>query len=305
MKKIILSLLAIAAMTSCTKSSEEEIDPNAPVEIKLQASIDNTPIIIGRSAGAVDGLTKEITDVALVYLEGTTPTWTTVTEDKVLTTSIAQTSGTITLPSKLYFPADGSNANFIGYHPKTNCTLATGTITFTGLNGQQDIMYAPASSGNKTTEDGCIKPTFSHKLSQLKFQFEKDASYAATATIKELKINGTKLPVSMNLSDGVVTYEGTSSPITVFTDKTYSIAEAGNGTPVTDIIMVEAGASITADITITIDSKDINVTNVPITLTSVAGKAHLITLTFKQKEVSGQAEVAEWANGDAGSGDIY
>ena len=31
MKKLILSILAIAAMTSCTKSSDEEIDPNAPV----------------------------------------------------------------------------------------------------------------------------------------------------------------------------------------------------------------------------------------------------------------------------------
>ena len=51
MKKFILSILAIAAMTSCTKSSVEDLDPNAPVEIKLNAGIEvNT---IARSSGAI------------------------------------------------------------------------------------------------------------------------------------------------------------------------------------------------------------------------------------------------------------
>lgn len=49
MKKMILSLLAIAAMTSCTTTSEDEIDPNAPVEIKLSAGI-GTVEAIGRAA---------------------------------------------------------------------------------------------------------------------------------------------------------------------------------------------------------------------------------------------------------------
>ena len=39
MKKFILSILAIAAMASCTKTSEDDVDPNAPVEIKLGGSI--------------------------------------------------------------------------------------------------------------------------------------------------------------------------------------------------------------------------------------------------------------------------
>ena len=38
MKKFILSIFAIAAMTSCTKTSEDDVDPNAPVEIKLNAA---------------------------------------------------------------------------------------------------------------------------------------------------------------------------------------------------------------------------------------------------------------------------
>ena len=304
MKKMIFSLLAIAAMTSCTTTSEDEIDPNAPVEIKLQASVDNTPTIIGRSEGAVDGLKTQITDVALVHLDGTNPSWNMVAEADVLTTSIAATSGEISLSPKLYFPADGSNANFIGYHPKSAGKLATGIITFTttGKEGQIDIMYAGLTSGNKTTEYGCITPKFSHKLSQLKFKFVKDESYSAEAKIKELKINGTKLPVSMALTDGTITYGTEATPITVFTNKTYDI----DGTELADIVMVEPDATtITADIVITIDSIDTTITNVPITLTTVAGSAHIITLTFKQKEVSGKAEVGEWTPGATGSGDIY
>ena len=49
MKKFILSIFAIAAMTSCTKTSEDDVDPNAPVEIKLNAGIE-TSVSIGRSA---------------------------------------------------------------------------------------------------------------------------------------------------------------------------------------------------------------------------------------------------------------
>lgn len=304
---MIFSLLAIAAMTSCTTTSEDEIDPNAPVEIKLQASIDNTPIIIGRSAGAVDGLTKQIDDVALVHVDGETPNWSAITNDKVLTTTIA-TDGVITLPSKLYFPADGSNENFIGYHPKSAGTLANETITFTttGKEGQIDIMYAAVISGNKTIENGCIKPTFSHKLSQLKFQFEKDASYTANATVKELKINGTKLPLSMGLSTGEISYATSTSSILVFSDKSYALAESTKGSPANEVIMVEPNATaITADIIITIASKDITLTNIPITLTTVEGNAHLITLTFKQKEISGEAKVNPWTQGNTGSGDIY
>ena len=52
MKKFILSILAIAAMTSCTKTSEDDVDPNAPVEIKLNAGIE-TSVSIGRSAVTV------------------------------------------------------------------------------------------------------------------------------------------------------------------------------------------------------------------------------------------------------------
>lgn len=301
MKKMILSLLAIAAMTSCTTTSEDEIDPNAPVEIKLQASVDNTPTIIGRSTGAVDGLTTQITDVALVHVDGETPDWSAIAESDVLTTTIA-TDGIITLPSKLYFPADGSNENFIGYHPKSAGTLANKTITFTttGKEGQIDIMYAGLTSGNKATKDGCITPKFSHKLSQLKFKFVKDASYTAEAKVKELKIKGTKLPASMTLEDGIITY-GSETTITVFTGKAYEMAEA----EISDIIMVEPKATITADITITIGSTDTTITDVPINLTTVAGSAHIITLTFKQKEVSGKAEVDSWAPGNNGSGDIY
>ena len=66
MKKFILSILAIAAMTSCTKTSEDDVDPNAPVEIKLNAGIE-TSISIGRSA--VNNLMKQHLEI-LFSLKG-------------------------------------------------------------------------------------------------------------------------------------------------------------------------------------------------------------------------------------------
>ena len=103
----------------------------------------------------------------------------------------------------------------------------------------------------------------------------------------------------MALENGAITY-GSETTITVFTDKTYEMAGE-----ISDIIMVEPGATITADITITIGSTDYEITDIAITAITEANKAHLITLTFKQQGVSGKAEVDPWVSGADGSGDIY
>ena len=91
MKKLILSVLAIAAMTSCTKSSVEDLDPNAPVEIKLNAGIEvNT---ISKSVGAITPQSA-VDDVIFVRADETTipSNWTIATVQSI-DAKIAATTG--------------------------------------------------------------------------------------------------------------------------------------------------------------------------------------------------------------------
>lgn len=300
MKKLILSVLAIAAMTSCTKSSVEDLDPNAPVEIKLNAGIEvNT---ISKSVGAITPKSA-VDDVVFVRADETAipSDWTTATVQSI-GAEIAETSGTITFTSSQYYNIDkAKNTYLIGYHPGTGATLANGVVTFTGLTGQQDIMYAPVVNGNKSTTEA-LKPSFSHKLSQLKFKFVKGSGYTGTATVTSIKVKGTKLPASMAIADGTITYASSTTDLDAFTGKTYAINEEATAITANEVIMVQTGASaIKLDITL---SDATEFTDVAVTLTTAASTAHVITLTFTQKEISSTATIGQWTEDNSNNTNV-
>ena len=103
MKKFILSILAIAAMTSCTKTSEDDVDPNAPVEIKLNAGIE-TSVSIGRSAVNKQ---DEATLGDFVFFKGDgDQTGTNLSWSYTPLTSTVSADGTITFNPVLYYNQD-------------------------------------------------------------------------------------------------------------------------------------------------------------------------------------------------------
>ena len=80
-------------MTSCTKTSEDDVDPNAPVEIKLNAGIE-TSVSIGRST--VNNL-DEATLGDFVFFKGDgDQTGTNLTWSYTPLTSTVSADGTIT-----------------------------------------------------------------------------------------------------------------------------------------------------------------------------------------------------------------
>ncbi len=303
MKKLILSILAIAAMTSCTKSSDEEIDPNAPVEIKMNAKIETT-VALGRSA--VNQLSEAtLTDFAFFRADGkegdTDLNW----NFEPLGANVAE-NGTITFdPVQYYNPVADIYAHFIGIYPKSAGSIATGKFTFTAEEvnkGQTDIMYATKVSGNKNkTEDLAI--VFNHALSQLKFKFTKGSSFASTtATVTSITIKGTKLPNEMNLSTGIITYNEAAEDIKLTFNTNNTI---GGDTPPTEVIMIDPNSTnIKANITIQDRGSELTFNDIEISVTPNKGESHEIELTFEQKEVSGQASITEWRNGDGGIGTV-
>lgn len=292
MKKIILSLLAIAAMTSCTKSSEEEIDPNAPVEIKMQANIG-----IAARGAVTDFTNATSTEFGFLRADGAQNakvedlTW----GNNLLTTTV-ETDGTISFNPQQYYDFDATKyAYFIGIYPKSTLTAGSNTFdTEKVKDGQQDIMYASMQGGNRKTT--ALSPTFGHKLSQLKFKFTKDAALTTLGTVTSIKIKGIKLPESIDFKTGVITYATTT-----FADGiTINIS---NGTYDTDqeaseVIMVQPTAEdLTADITL---SDGATYSDIPLKVKTEEGTAHTITLKFQKKSVSSTASITPWIPKDEG-----
>lgn len=315
MKKLMISMLAMAAMVSCTNEIENpdqpQVNQNEPVEIQMNAGIYNVQT---KTVGAIDGLPTEgntITDIVFLRNDGTTADWSSA-DLKQIKATIAS-NGTVTFTEgKQYYPTkESETAYLIGFHPiGTIQSITAGSISFKSseLDGQKDIMYAPVTSGTKKSAEA-LKPAFAHKLSQLQFTFIKDASFISDATVAKIVVKGTHLPTSMNINDGAITYATSTSDITAFTDKTYAIT-ADNKVHCGSIVMIEAVSAESAELTLTLDitlsdGTEIKNVNIETLKKPEIGKAHNIDLTFKQAEVSATASIAKWETGSVtGSGNV-
>ena len=294
MKKLIVSVFAIAAMVSCTKITDE-MDEDGLVEIKMKAGVD---AIVSRAA--VDGLKADITDVAFartdVSVSGSAH-WT--SPSKVEVTKIAASSGEISFASSQYYPTDGSTVYLAGFMPATGATLGEDQVNWTGMDGTQDVMYAAAVSGTKATTTP-LAPEFKHKLTQVKFKIVGEAGFETGISVKSITLKGVALPASMALSSGEVTYAADADlSISVATSVAVPVSPAA-AADFGEARMIKPGsATLTVDVVAEKGGAEISYSGVNIALTNTgAGVAHTITLTFSKKEVSGKATVDGWTNED-------
>lgn len=294
MKKLIVSVFAIAAMVSCTKITDE-MDGDDLVEIKMKAGVD---VIVSRAA--VDGLKADITDVAFartdVSVSGSAD-WT--SPSQVGVTKIAASTGEISFASSQYYPTDGSAVYLAGFMPATGATLGNDQVSWTGMDGTQDVMYAAAVSGTKATTTP-LAPEFKHKLTQVKFKIVGEAGFETGISVKSITLKGVALPASMVLSTGDVTYAAEANlTISAATSVAVPVSPAA-AADFGEARMIKPGATtLTVDVVADKGGAEISYSGVNIALTNTgAGVAHTITLTFSKKEVSGKATVDEWTNED-------
>lgn len=294
MKKMFIPVLALLGMVACTNENEPEIEisNNEPVEIKMVASIID---VNAKTRAVVESGTP--VDVAFARIDSETePTdWKTST---AVTANIA-TSGVLSFnPKQYYSPKASEKAYFIGYYPTG--TLTNGVVTFSSTDGTQDIMYAPRINGDKNSST--LTASFVHKLAQLQFKFKKDASFEKNAKVQSVVIKGTKLPISLNIADGTITYAETATDITAFTGGSYDIATDGGNAIVPEKNLIQVGASgIKLDVTL--DDGTI-FSDVLVSLTTKEATAHIITLTFKQAEASGSASIGTWTTDETPGADV-
>lgn len=300
MKNLVLGMLAMAAMVSCS-SENDVIDEVAggiqdKVEIKIAAGVLNaeTKAPIGDS----DPVT-----VAILRKDGTAAWNTTPIE-----VSITKQTDNLFAGTPQFYNTTGENAIFFGYYPKG--TISGTTTTFDTPDGKTDVLLTTElDAGTRSAPVQNASLTFAHQLSLIKFTFVKGDTYPDGDQVTSVKLKGAELPSGIDFATKGITWtnDKASSGIDAFTAGVYSIAIAP-GTTISDgdALMIQPGQKISLEIgtknngTFTVSDIKINGadTNPEI------GKQYNIALTFNKKSVSASASIEGWGEVIGGSGTV-
>lgn len=300
MKALVFSMLAMAAMVSCTSESDPIIDgPDAAkVEIKATAGIlkvETKAPVTGNALTGVQILRKDGTDDTGAW--GATP----------IVVNITDAATNIFTSDPQYYTPDDKNAYFIGFYPAG--TVSGAIVTFNGtMTGKEDVLLSGAVEAGKKSAIKAATFDFQHKLTLLKFTFIKGAGYPAGDAVKSVTVKGAELPASINLSDGTITYTTSNATgISAFTSKNYGIID-GEGTGISDedALMIEPGKDLSLEIVtnngtftvgkIKIGDNDENKT--------VSGSQYNVKLTFTATAINATATIASWGTPLEGSGTV-
>lgn len=318
MKKILISLLAAAVLSGCSKneggapptSGVPVPDPSAP--ISLSAGIDATSESKAAVSGTAFPASTENVFRLTAYAGAAAPStdWSTAYFADEQVDSGAESA--LSLKTPQYYPANGDNVYFYAYAPAAT-SLTAGTesaapVANYTLTGQEDIMAAQVITGIAKAATGTQSQPeleFTHKLMQVRFKMVKDASFMEGQKVVELKIKGVKTQAKLDIPTGELTFapETTadlSLPITAGTNDGIT----AEGTTLDGCLMLEPGTEITVGVIAgdkaetgegEITGENITYEDVKVTLSNgAAGVSHLVTFTFKRNSIVPTAAITDW-----------
>ena len=346
MKKI-LTMAAVALLAASCSNDKDVITPdlgtaNAPVAIKLTQSVEG----ITTKASITSGSQVEGIVVMVDVTSGHEHDWGSfnpvykneidgATKELKTRANVAGavfTAGTetdITLTPTLYYDnaqASPKNSHITAVVPSG--TIESSKVVFGKVDGLQDVMTIGADQDAGTAaspnQDGC-KLTFSHKTTQLVFA----ASYTSVAdnkgewagkdvSIKSIKVLGTQLPHSVNLTNGDVNW-ATASDFSVPNITTTALSTTAS--TISPAVMLAPSNDIKLNVTINVGGTDRTFLNVPVMdsknagekLNAQEGYAHTVTLNITEpdkptgdnvKALEVKATVNEWKQGNGGTVDL-
>jgi hypothetical protein len=230
-------LLAVAALTSCSKFEQVPNAGETGSPVKLYGSI-----YTGEETRAIgDGVITTI-PVATPYFE-----FQVYRADESATfiygayasgaDGVLAPGGTITTSPALYYlpvftaAATPRKSSFVGLYPRGG-TLSSNQVTFTGLNGNTDIMCSNIGEGNTvhpSSSTGGLTLTFYHLLTKINVELNTVGSAdplelagisALWGTITDISVDDKKvdnivvaLPATGSTGHGSVTASGTAADL--------------------------------------------------------------------------------------------
>lgn len=316
MKKLMISMLAMAAMVSCSSEgildNEEPVINGGLVPIKMTAEIGHLTTKAAIDQDATSGaLNKDLENVYFLRSDETDAAdWSTSVPLK----ATIQKGGDIQFSSPQYYDKNGSKkAYLIGYYPKATST-DNGIVKWT-ITGKEDIIISDSQSGSKTSTSP-LKFTFGHQLTQLQFKVKAPTGETLTGeklksiTVTDLR-NEAQFDPSAASNQFSFTGEATHGLTTENPAKDTDLSADGifGGT-----LLIESTGETTFNVEVTTDTANDDGSSTQktykgtVTIENEKGlqaqQSYEVNLTISQKEVSGTAEVGKWTSGGNGSGNI-
>ena len=303
MKKVFLSMLAVAALAACS-NDDNNVTDNDLVPIRLGAGVENVvtkaPINSGDAfAAGIAGW--EAAQNAAVYTEN--PTWnTTIAVAKAVDPD--EGSSMVTWTAQQHYNNAADIYTYMkAWHPAG--TLSGTTVTFDGNNtdGTDDVLYLEkVVSGNK--ESATLTLPFVHKTAQLIFKVVKGEGFATGTTINKIEVRDAETPKGINLATDALVYNAATTlaiPGIEATTGEAILAEDAT-TPANNIVgepvMIREGGELYINVLLKEDGDDKEFTNTKVTIDGgtvlEVGKAYTITLTVGREGIMANATVEDW-----------
>lgn len=297
MKKVFLSMLAVAALAACS-NDDNNVTDNDLVPIRLGAGVENVvtkaptdgPINISDQFEA--GVGGWETDATPEYKATTWYSTANVTASK-------DPVGINLTPGQNYNSSEDVETYIKAWHPAGEPT-AEGTVTFTNTKGNMDVMIADAVHGNKSTiiTDAL---NFEHLTTQLIFEVKEGVEGVEEGTtLTSIEVQNAQLPTGINLTNNTVTYAAANN---LMVDYTAASLEIGDVQKVGKPMMIAPMDKL--EIIVTTNKTTYPKTQVEIAAADkakiLAGNAYTITLTLGRTGIELKASVTDWipASGSA------
>ncbi len=275
MKKLLVSALALLALTACNNA------PNCKPKTEAMQFGSNIPALNLRMAGNA----FEANDAIGISMTGDA----TATNVEYKTTAGGATATFAPAATGLTF-AEGQTVNFVSYYPYS--ASATTDLAIDLTNDQTDVLYSNNLTGIKNAKDATGANhvlQFTHKLALVSFTM---AGLPAGTTITSAQLEGIVTTSSMKIADGTLT-NGTATA----TQKLQ--LAAGAFAPTIVIPATNANAKLVIKLS---DGKSYSYTFANLALQS--GKNHKFNVTLASgaitvDQVNGQ--ITDWDVVDEGS----
>lgn len=290
MKKLILSLAAVAALASCSQEEGNNVPEAVP---------SNVPIIVNAGLGtsveskaAVNGtsFTPNTQDVfnLFAFTQAATGDWASNNYFKDLPVDCDEENK---FHTGKFYPAGGNDLYFYAYAPGGEAYKSTGsTVSFT-ITGQEDIMYAGQATGNATKQPSL---TFSHKLMKIRFKAELAASMTGqTVTLSNIAIKNVGTKYDLNLATGDLTENASQANADLNLPVSNQTINEGEAQEVSGEIMIfpQSGFQIEATA-----GNQTFTTTAGVTISNYdEGKEYVITLTFNGVEIIPTVTIVPWS----------
>lgn len=315
MKKLILSLAAVAALASCSQEEGNKapeiaqngtpIAVNAGIETSVvtKAPVTDSKFTDGASdlfrLVAYDNATQsKPTDFSTPYFNNSGK------GDVNVNSKQGSDSKYQLLPDPAqYYPSNGNYLYFYAFAPGGNgwtftpdASAPTATIT---IDGSQDIMWASDTKGIKKMQGTQDQPAlnFTHKLMQVTFKAQADASFTGSDKVTKLTIKEIGKTVTLNPITGDVTF---GNEDLVAYDNATGVDIETSAKDIVAGVMFKPTQKITLDIE-TANGNTYQGVEVDFgtTESDKAGYSYEVTLNFKQTMIVPTASITPWKPGTA------